>query len=337
MIVFFGCTGNVSISIEDLPESIDPNISSAELDQTNFDCNQLGANLVTLTTIDNESNQSTCTFVVTVIDNIDPSISCQDITIQLNDLGNASIVPPDIEASSTDNCFSPILTLSKNNFDCSDVGVNEITLTATDQSGNSASCVSIVTVEDNMYPSVVCQDIDLDTDVNGTATITAFDVDNGSSDPCGIGSMFITNTVINCAGNTDVTLTVIDVHGNASSCISTVTSYDNIPPVITVNTWYNPEYSGNINDWPCGVGLFESTTITTDDLIDDITDGCGIADITIQPSEFSISDIGSRSITVTVTDNSGNSTSTTIDIIVVHDTTPPVAICQDITKELDAT
>ena len=48
---------------------------------------------------------------------------------------------------------------------------------------------SVVTVEDNVDPTVVTQDITVQLDTLGDATITTGDVDNGSSDACGIASM----------------------------------------------------------------------------------------------------------------------------------------------------
>ena len=48
-----------------------------------FDCNNVGANTVTLTVNDNFGNTSTCTANVTVEDTELPIAICQDITIQL--------------------------------------------------------------------------------------------------------------------------------------------------------------------------------------------------------------------------------------------------------------
>jgi hypothetical protein len=82
----------------------------------------------------------------------------------------------------------------------------------------------MVTVTDNTAPTAICQNITV-TLVNGVATITAAEINNGSTDNCGIASVSVspsTFTVSNVGPNT-VTLTVVDASGNTSTCTATVT------------------------------------------------------------------------------------------------------------------
>ena len=62
-----------------------------ELDITSFDCEDVGANTVTLTVTDVNDNQSTATATVTVVDGVDPVASTQDVTVQLDASGNGAI------------------------------------------------------------------------------------------------------------------------------------------------------------------------------------------------------------------------------------------------------
>jgi hypothetical protein len=59
----------------------------------------------------------------------------------------------------------------------------------------------------------------------GSATITTANINNGSSDNCGIASMLLSKTNFDCSnlGANTVTLTVIDNNNNQSTCTSTVT------------------------------------------------------------------------------------------------------------------
>ena len=59
------------------------------------------------------------------------------------------------------------------------------TLTGTDDNGNASSATATVTVEDNINPVTLTQDITIELDANGDASIVAADVDNGSNDACG--------------------------------------------------------------------------------------------------------------------------------------------------------
>src|SRR5690606_4639653 len=57
---------------------------------------------------------------------------------------------------STDNCGIASMTLDISSFDCSMIGTNTVTMTATDDSGNTSTCTSTVTVQDLTAPEVFC-------------------------------------------------------------------------------------------------------------------------------------------------------------------------------------
>ncbi|WP_345170446.1 M14 family zinc carboxypeptidase, partial [Algibacter aquimarinus] len=82
-----------------------------------------------------------------------PIASCQNISVLLDGLGNATILPSDVDdGSSVGN-----LSLDVSSFTCSDLGTNNITLTATDpsDSGNTDTCVAVVTVTANKPADIV--------------------------------------------------------------------------------------------------------------------------------------------------------------------------------------
>src|SRR3989475_6359898 len=134
------------------------------MDKSNFDCSNVGPNLVTLTVTDNNGNSQTCTATVTVQDQVGPVAVCQDITVQLDATGHVTISPAQIDNGSTDACGIASLSLSKTNFDCSNVGPNLVTLTVTDNNGNTQTCTATVTVQDQVRPVAVCQDITVQLD-----------------------------------------------------------------------------------------------------------------------------------------------------------------------------
>ncbi|MCT8340831.1 HYR domain-containing protein [Flavobacteriaceae bacterium TK19130] len=106
----------------------------------------------------------------------------------------------------------------------------------TDSDGNTASCTFTVTVMDTELPVAVCQDLTVEVDpMTGSVSITADDIDNGSTDNCGVASLSLDQSTFGCAdtGENTVTLTVTDTSGNVSTCEATVTVEDNTAPVIT--------------------------------------------------------------------------------------------------------
>ncbi|MFW6001988.1 MAG: Ig-like domain-containing protein, partial [archaeon] len=178
-------------------------------------CSDIDTIQVILTVEDYASNEATDTTTVTVKDTISPTVNTQDDTVYLDNTGSVNITPNDIDDSSTDNCSIDTMTLDKTSFNCSDTGNHTVTMTVTDSSGNSSIDSATVTVEDNMSPTVNTQNITVYLDGSGSASITANDIDDSSTDNCSIDTMTLDITSFTCSdiGSNTVTLTVKDVNG----------------------------------------------------------------------------------------------------------------------------
>lgn len=142
-----------------------------------------------------------------------PVAICQDITIQLDGSGMASIIPSDVDSGSFDPDGDPItLSLDIDTFTCSELGANTVTLTVTDIDGVD-TCMATVTVED--APAVaICQDITIQLDALGMATINVGDLDAGSTGTTCGGTITISDSNFDCADvfnppSTDLILTGI--------------------------------------------------------------------------------------------------------------------------------
>jgi len=173
---------------------------------------------------------------LTVVDDEAPIAICQDITITLDDTGNASIFAEDVDNGSTDNCAITSYSIDIDNFDCTMLGLNTVTLTVIDSNGNTSTCSSIVTVEDTELPTLSCQAITINLDENGNAIIVPEDILIDSNDNCGIDSISLDIDTFGCEDvGMDIEITVFaqDGSGNIASCTTTVTVNDVIAPVIT--------------------------------------------------------------------------------------------------------
>ena len=175
-------------------------------------------------------NAAGCTQIITIEDTTNPIAVCEDVTLFLNQSGNATLYPIMVGGNSTDNCIKRKLTLDKTLFGCDDVGENTVTLTVIDQSGNTATCTATVTVVDDWEPNVICMDASVSLDPNGTVTITPALIDNGTYDACGIDTMFVVPSEFDLddIGPNGVALIAFDVNGNIGFCFATVTI---LPPV----------------------------------------------------------------------------------------------------------
>ncbi len=146
--VFLDGAGNATIVAADIDGGSLDNCGSVTLSasQVAFTCANVGVNNVTLTADDGNGNTSDCTAVVTVSDTISPIAVCQNFTVMLDGMGNATIVATDIDGGSSDNCGAPMLSASQTAFTAADLGMNNVTLTVDDGNGNTSDCVAVVTV-----------------------------------------------------------------------------------------------------------------------------------------------------------------------------------------------
>ncbi len=111
-------------------------------------------------------------------------------------------------------------------------------------------------------------------------------------------------------GVTTVTYTSTDVDGLVSTCSFTVTVNDTEPPVVSCVSRTVPlDASGN-------------ASIVAADLLSGLpTDNCSVASTTLSRSTFTCADLGAVTVTVTVTDGSGN-ISTCNSVVTVTDPFP---------------
>lgn len=168
-----------------------------------------------------------------MVDVIKPEAICRDITVYLNALGRASITVAEIDNGSSDNCAIDRMWLDKTSFNCSNVGENRVRLTVTDKSENSSYCDAIVTVLDTIPPEAICKDIELRLGPEGRIVLTPPQIDNGSSDECGIETMRLSKEFFTCddVGENKVTLYVYDRSGNMDECVAIVNIIGNLPPI----------------------------------------------------------------------------------------------------------
>jgi len=261
------------------------------------------------TIIDGQATSSG-TATITVLDNIPPVAVAQNITIYLDADGQASVAAADIDNGSTDACGIATYELDITSFDCEDVGANTVTLTVTDVNSNSASAEAVVTVEDNIAPTVVTQNITVQLDANGTAKLLPEQLDAGSSDVCGIEKMEISRNIFGCdeQGDHTVTLTVWDYAGNKSTCDANVSIKDTLKPFFVPVSDILVTVDRNISE----IAIDYPEIIASDNctIIKEQVEGLGAG---------GIFPLGTTTETWVATDIAGNSTYLSFKVIVAQE------------------
>ena len=247
-----------------------------------------------------------CTAIVTIVDDIAPVMNCQGMIVQLDDTGNGSITAVDVDNGSFDACGIANLSLDNSDFDCSDVGLNTVRLTATDVYGNTNSCEATVTVQDEVAPSAQCKNLSVQLDANGDASITVAEIDNGSSDACGIANLSLDKTSFSCAdvGDNTITLTVLDNNENATDCQATVTVEDQLVPIAICK------------DITLDLNAEGFVSILAADIDDGSSDNCAIQSLTATPNSFGRAEIGTNTVELTAVDVNGNNSSCTATVTI---------------------
>lgn len=262
-----------------------------------------GVTTVTWTATDAAGNTATATQTVTVNDKQAPTVITQNITVTLDNNGNASITAAQINNGSHDNCTSSgalTMTLSKSAFTSADLGDNTVTLTVTDQDGNSASSNATVTVKSGTKLTITAPAaINANADAGhcyatigslGTPIVTGSTLTPTNNAPS--GGIFP-------VGTTTVTWTISDGLGNSATATQIIIVADNqAPQAITKNITRSLDASGNL-------------TITAADVNNGSSDNCGIASMTLDKASFNCNNVGDNTVTLTVTDIHGNTNTAT--------------------------
>jgi hypothetical protein len=292
-------------------DNVDGDVTGQITTDNPVDTGVPGTYTVTYDVTDAGGNTATATRTVNVEDTTDPVITVTGPNPVLVEINSAYADAGATASDSLDGDLTPQIVVD-NPVDTSTLGQYTVTYTVSDAAGNTATATRSVNVGDSTAPIITVVGQNPATVALGAAYVdegatAADDVDGDLT-----GQIVTDNPVdTSTAGTYTVTYTVADASGNGATATRTVNVVivDTTPPVITLE--------GSDPETVEGGSTYTDAGATATDLVDgDLTDQISVG------SDVDTSQVGSYTVTYSVTDASGNTATATRTVDVV-DTTPP--------------
>lgn len=285
----------------------------------------VGSTTVTFEAVDGAGNIGSCSFTVTLTENVLPTIDCPaDITVN-NDAGECGAVVTYVIPEGLDNCpgATTSLTSGLGSGATFPVGTSTETYTVTDLSGNVATCSFTITVVDAESPAITCpEDIVVGNDPGQCEATVSYALPQ-VTDNCDDG---LTPTLVSgpapgavlAVGDYTVTFEVSDLSGNTAECSFTITVEDDETPSITCPDDIVVDAI---------LGECDATVVYDLPIVDD---NCGIASTNLiqGPASGALFPVGITTVAFETIDVNGNSATCSFTVTVSEDV-PPVITCPD--------
>lgn len=209
-------TAKLSIDSVDMGSVDQCGSLTKELSDSTFNCNNTGVNNVVFTATDVNGNISNDTLLITVLDTIKPTLVLKNVTLYLGASGSAKLTTSDFDNGSYDNCNIDSLIMSDSLFDCSETGVNTISITAVDPSNNRTTSSISVTVYDTIKPVLQVKNHTVYLDTTGNGSMSKNSVIALLYDNCGIDTLVVSKLkwTVSDTGVNQVFVWAEDASGN---------------------------------------------------------------------------------------------------------------------------
>jgi hypothetical protein len=275
--------------------------------------------------IDGCGNVSSCIQLITIIDQIAPTVTCPaTITVDCS-VGVAPAVTGSPVVS--DNCTGvAALTVTYTDIEivpleCNNTGTLERTWIVTDACGNSTSCTQLIHITDTLKPTLTCPppatiscESSVSPDFTGEAT---------ASDNCTPESLLVIeysddeSLLFGCNGTgiLNRTWSATDLCGNVTTCVQQIWIIDDTDPVITCPP--NVEISCSDSSLPAATGYATATDNCTSFVAITYTDNTQLNDC---------NNTGLILRMWSASDACGN-VRTCTQLITVVDRTAPIIVC----------
>lgn len=306
--------GSITIDMVDNGSFDNCGIANRTLSKTNFTCEDIGEQIVSLVVTDIHGNTDQAVFVVNVVDDVAPAAEVTNTTAYLDENGWVQLNADEIITITHENCGVSQLVMSEELFSCQDVGTKSLSIEISDFAGNVSSFDQELVIADTIKPTFLTSAVDLFLNDEGSAELSQELLLQFADDNCGLASIEADNTYFSCDANGEALTTnvvITDIHGNVTEREIGVYIIDAEAPDVTVAD--------------ISLVLDENGEAVLDlDMLDiQTSDNCGIASTELNQNMFYCSEGLWNYASVTCTDYAGNS-KTEIFTVNLVDTIAPV-------------
>lgn len=276
-----------------------------------------GTFTVVFDAIDLSGNTDSCSIDVAVVDDEDPIVNCPaTLTFTASSPSSCGATITYVTPISTDNCdiVSTFVDSGPSSGSFVSVGTADIEFFATDLTGNTGTCTTVVTVTDTSDPRVTCAtkvDINSASDRCGADFPADFEdiALSNIDDNCEVSSVSYSTAPLSI-GDNFISVTVTDSSGRSASCTTNLHVIDTTDPTATCPP--TATFFTKSTECASAVSLSNPTG----------TDNCGIDSAVFTDFVNGDFGLGPHTANGLVTDTAGRTDSCSTTFTVVDDDAP---------------
>ncbi|NMO19769.1 HYR domain-containing protein [Pyxidicoccus fallax] len=273
----------------------------------------VGVTVVTVTATDGAGNDASCTFSVRVSDTEAPAITCPaDVTAEAMSASGANVTYPPATATGTGTVA---VTYSHASGSVFALGGTQVTATARDERGRTATCAFAVAVRDTTPPEPGCPIGPIEAEARsgaGADVPLLFRLPRDAVSRASIVSISPSGDAFPL-GTTEVTVTARDEAGNVGTCTFAVTVRDTTAPVLSCPA-------------DVTVQATQATGIEVDYARATTSDAVSSPTLVYSQDAGTRFAVGATPVTVTATDAAGNTSTCGFQVTVLPPAREPISV-----------
>jgi len=329
--------GIANIQLEEfLKDSSESPISSIQASQTNFICQDVGINSITLSVTNDLQQTAVCEAIVEVKDSISPVLNCPSDVTSNTDPGDCEATISITLPTATDNCeLKEVINDITNSSDPPESfqqGNTSVTWIATDVYDNFSTCKMTISVIDKEAPKIDCPEVPpIDAEPGKCEAFVEVPIPTATDNCSGNIEILLKSTGgtdasgVYQVGKTSIEWEAKDEAGNTSTCEMIIEVKESEKPKVECPD--DVEQGTDAESEGCDADV--------DILLPNASDNCALSSVT---NSFNNTEdasgtypLGTTEVSWTATDEAGNQETCIMEVLIFDDDPPDIKCPKDTT------